>query len=791
MMDGWALNTGSDAWMAVAVLLVALVFLGRSYLRSPLRGGKRWIALLSKTVVFGLLALLLLDPIRTREIPKKGGNDLVVLADNGAGLGVIDPSTKKPLGEAGRTTLAMQGDQQPEWLKGLSDVFRVQSYLFDDRLHETTDFSKLKYDGLRSTLGGSLESVLQRYEKRPLAATLLFTDGNATDMAVVEKMLAKKPGAPIYPVAVGATNAPKDIALTDINITQTPFEDSPVTLDARIIAQGFNDEELSLLIRDETGKTVHKEKHRLGHDESSYTFHAHFRPAKSGLSFYKVAVLPSAQEGLIGDTAKLKEASIEATLDNNERAVAVDRRKGPYRVLYVSGRPNWEYKFLRRALEPDTEVQVVGLIRIAKREPKFEWRGRAGETSNPLFRGFKSDVPEEAQRYDQPVLIRLGIEDKKELSEGFPKTAEDLFSAYRAVIIDDVEAGFFTHEQMDLLERYVSLRGASLLLLGGQESFQLGGYENTPVGRMSPVYLDRVSKRAPIEDARFNLTREGWLEPWMRLRNQESEEQARLANMPAFYTVNPVMAIKPGASVLATVVDASRTAHPAWVMHHYGSGRVAAVTVGDVWRWGMRDPESRTDMEKAWRQLVRSLVVDVPDRVELQANVESAGSHDLVRLQARVKDRAFRGMEDAMVKMAVTEPDGSKTDMVAEPSATEAGLFEAPMHANKSGTYRIKTEVKDSEGKTVGERETGVALNPLEDELKSLSVNRDVLEKIAKWSGGKVITVEELPAFVKSLPDTKLPMMETRSDPLWHSPWVLILLVVMLGIEWALRRRWV
>ena len=791
MMDGWVLNAGSDAWMAGAVLVLALIFLAWSYTRSPLRGWKRLVALLCKTLVFALLALLLLDPIKTSEIPKKGANDLVILADNSAGLGVVDPVSKNMLGEPGRAALMTRGGQQPAWLKGLGDIFRVQGYLFDDRLHETPDFAKLNFDGQRSTLGGSLESVLQRYEKRPLAATLLFTDGNATDMAALEKLLAKKPGSPVYPVMIGATKAPRDLALTETNVTQTPFEDSPVTLDAKITSQGFGDEELSLLIRDEAGKTVHKELHRLGHEETSYTFHAHFRPAKSGLSFYRVAILPTSQEASIADAAKLKAGSKEATLDNNERVVVVDRRKGPYRVLYVSGRPNWEYKFLRRALEPDTDVNLVGLVRIAKREPKFEWRGRTGETSNPLFRGFKSDVPEEAQRYDQPVLIRLGIDDKKELSEGFPKTAEELFSTYRAVIIDDLEAGFFTHEQMDLLERYVSLRGASLLLLGGQESFQLGGYETTPIGRMSPVYLDRVSRSAPIEDARFNLTREGWLEPWMRLRNQESEEQARLANMPAFFSVNPVMAIKPGASVLATVVDASRTAHPAWVTQHYGSGRVAAVTVGDVWRWGMRDPESRADMEKAWRQLVRSLVVDVPDRVELLSNVESAGSHDLVKLQTRVKDKAFRGMEDALVKLIVTEPDGAKNTLVAEPSSAEAGLFDAPLHASRGGAYRIKAEVKDSEGKAVGESETGIALNPLADELKSLVVNRDVLEKIAKWSGGKVIAVGELPALVKTLPDIKLPIMETRSDPLWHSPWLLLLLVAMLGIEWALRRRWV
>ena len=48
-----------------------------------------------------------------------------------------------------------------------------------------------------------------------------------------------------------------------------------------------------------------------------------------------------------------------------------------------------EFKFLNRALSQDGQLDLVGLIRIANREAKFDFRGREGETSNSLFRGFK------------------------------------------------------------------------------------------------------------------------------------------------------------------------------------------------------------------------------------------------------------------------------------------------------------------------------------------------------------------------------------------------------------------
>lgn len=219
-------------------------------------------------------------------------------------------------------------------------------------------------------------------------------------------------------------------------------------------------------------------------DAKKVVFRFQLRPEKTGVVFYRLVV------GAKSGTAP------EMTMANNESIVTVDRGKGPYRVLYVSGRPNWEYKFLRRALDGEEQTQLVALIRIAKREPKFEFRGRAGESSNPLFRGFGNQSKEEIERYDQPVMVRLGTEDANELAGGFPKTAEELFR-YRAIIIDDVEAEFFTAAQMSLLQKFVSERGAGFLMLGGAESFGDGNYARTAIGEMLPVYSTRRRLRTP------------------------------------------------------------------------------------------------------------------------------------------------------------------------------------------------------------------------------------------------------------------------------------------------------
>src|SRR6188508_1244257 len=160
---------------------------------------------------------------------------------------------------------------------------------------------------------------------------VLFTDGNATDAAKLEALLATQPKAPIYPVVLGLSEAPRDIALQSVDVTQTPFADSPVAMTARVAATGFADQEISLVIRDEAGKTIQTEKHRLGKDESTHTFQMRFRPEKMGLSFFDVWAVPTAAVKDLDAVEKFAASSGELTMENNRRVLAVDRRTGPYR----------------------------------------------------------------------------------------------------------------------------------------------------------------------------------------------------------------------------------------------------------------------------------------------------------------------------------------------------------------------------------------------------------------------------------------------------------------------------
>lgn len=778
-------------WLAAGIMAVALVLLIMGYRRSPLRGWPRLAALGCKAGAWTLLAVLLADPVWSRTQPKTGENEVVIAADNSASLAIAEQAGQTTRATQMKAALGGNDTAPPAWLEELSKMFRVKTQLVGERLQNVADFQGLTHTDQKSELSGALKTLRQNNPGSHLAAVVLISDGNPTDAAAWQSAGR----APVFPVLVGKAAPTPDLALLEPTVTQTPFEDTPVTITLRVLGHGFAGKDVSVSAIDELGKAVVTEKLRLATDGSAQAVRLRVPAVKPGVSFYRLAVMESTLTAKIEGDA-WKTLSSEATLANNERRVAVDRGSGPYRVLYISGRPNWEYKFLRRALAGDSEVQLPSLIRIAKREPKFEWRGRTGETSNPLFRGFGQQG--EAQRYDQPVLIRLGTRDAKELSDGFPKSPEDFFGEYRAIIVDDLEAEFFTQEQMHLIERFVSERGGALLMLGGQESYQAGGYDHTPVGRMLPVYLDRVTQAAPVSDGRFNLTREGWLEPWTRLRTTREDDEQRLTQMPGFYSVNQVFSIKPGASVLATISDQEQTSHPALVAQRFGEGRVGSVMIADLWRWGLKDEEARKDLDRAWRQLLRWLVVDVPDRIEFTATPVG----DRVTLAVRVRDRAFRPQDDAMVKIEVTPTaqnasSPAKTSVLyAEPSLKEAGLFEAEYFTRDPGFYRATATVEKATAdatppsdRAPASKTTGWAYDPGALEFAALAPGRAWMEQVARETGGQVLSLEDLPRLPELLKNIRVPIEETLTQPLWHAPWVFVLMVALLVTEWWLRRK--
>ena len=763
-----ALTFSGGAWALVGVVFAAFGGL-LAYRGHRQRPAAPKLPLALRLIALALLALCLAEPSWTGEEAEPGANIIAVVADTSAGMTIQDTRSTSSRGED-LAALLSDGETEASWLGSISDTFSLRRFTADDRLRRTTDFNNLEFTGTASALGEAINSIQRRFAGRPVAGIVLLTDGNATD-SLDDVDLESLP--PIYPVVIGKGAPEHDLAITATAVSQSSFEDAPLTVRADLAVRGYSGKSITVSLINGNGETVASEQFTPTSSSDLRAVSFLHRPAASGVQFYRVEINSTNPEQDIR----------EATTKNNARLIAVNRDRGPYRILYVCGRPNWEYKFLNRSLASDPELELAAIVRVARREPKFRWRGNGG-TANPLFQGF--DPGDDTAEFDKPVLIRLGIRSDEELAGGFPRQAEDLFG-YHAIVIDDLERDFFTIDQLDLIDTFVARRGGSLLMLGGAESFQSGGYAKTAIAKMLPVHLGNETASPPTPGLQLDLTRDGWLSPWMRLRQTEADERQRLAGMAPFKSLNLAAGIKPGASILATATDAKNgSRHPALVAQRFGKGRSAALLIADFWRWGFSVPENSADMEKAWRQLARWLVADVPEQVSVKLEAASNGA---VKAVIKTYDDTYTPLADARVTLTLEAGDAAPVELNARPSDTEAGVFEATFLPGPTGTTLVRASVTTPSGETVGEATDGWAENAAADEFKRLEPNRALLESLASATGGEVLAPGDLKKFAQRLPTLDVPETRTRTRALWHTPFLFLLVLGCFAAEWILRRR--
>lgn len=806
------LIVGAPDWVVPAAILAAIVvaIVVWNYLRGRVGGGIAWIAGALKIVAVALIAFCLLEPLRSGERPRPQANVMPIMVDNSISMTLADDPGGTTRGEQ----VAAMVDPESAWRTRLEQDFDVRTYQFDARLRATDDFETLRFDGVGSTLGGSLQSLAERFTGRPVGGALLFTDGNATDEVEWSEL-----GFPVYPVVADANRDLRDLRIDDVSIRQTDFESAPVTINVSLAQQGLDRQETRVRLTDLNSERVIEERSVTlpTGDNVPEPIRFRFRPEGPGIGFFRVDAFLSQEKETFDDG----ETESEATLANNSRQLAVERASGPYRILYVAGRPNWEFKFLRRSLDEDAEVQLVGLLRIAKEEPKFSFRDRGVNTTNPLFAGLGDDEEEAAEQYDEPVIVRLGVRESEELSDGFPLAAEELF-AYHGLILDDLEPEFFTQDQMLLIRRFVAARGGGLLMLGGKESYAGKRFGDSPLGELSPAYAASSADANPSGEYRLELTREGMLQPWVRLRETEAAEAKRLEGMPPFLSVNALGSLKPGASLLATARDLDGREAIALAAQRFGKGRAAAMPITDLWRWSMRrelpssqigigsrsgavirsgrgpadeadpanaDHESfaRNDPAQAWRQIVHWLVNEVPRRAEVRVDTPPDPGKP-VRIVATARDEAYLPLDNARVRLHVTPLGGEPFTLRAEPIGDQPGVYQASYWAPEMGCYRVEAEIDAPDGSEVGTAVSGWSSDPSAAEFRSLRVDRERLARIAEQTGGELVSAAQIDAFVEDLPNRKVPMTETWVYPVWHHTWVMLAAMLCLCGEWGLRR---
>jgi hypothetical protein len=184
-------------------------------------------------------------------------------------------------------------------------------------------------------------------------------------------------------------------------------------------------------------------------------------------------------------------------------------------------------------------------------------------------------------------------------------------------------------------------------------------------------------------------------------------------------------------------------------------------------------------------------VADVPGRVSVEVLPDSADGEPRSRVRVQVRDASFQPVDQAVVSLDV-QPMGGLTNSplhLEADAANEAGVYETAYSPREAGGYRVDVQAAEPTGLAAGRGSAGFTSDPESEEFRSLNANRPLLADLSQKTGGAMVELKDLDELEQQIRQRPAPFMEPVTRMLWHRPLLLIAALLLLGIEWALRRR--
>jgi hypothetical protein len=639
-------------------------------------------------------------------------------------------------------------------LSSLRERFQVRLFRFGATAQRLGDSTALGFNDNETRLGDALEAARRELETLPVSGLVLLTDGadNARTPIADELLSLRAKSVPVFTVGIGAERFDKDIELRRVESAHTVLKGSTLMADLLVRQRGYAGATVPLLIED-GGRVVASTQIVM--------------PADGDVAPARVQVKMN-EAGARTLTFRVPRQPGEQVTQNNSQQTVVHVRDAREKILYVEGEPRYEMRFIRAAVEADSNLQLVALQRTA--EGKF---------------------------------LRLGVDGPDELRAGFPTTRAELYR-YRAIVLGSIEASFFTHDQLAMLADFVSVRGGGLLMLGGRRAFAEGGYAGTPVAEVMPVVVEGPAvpdSLTFLADLGASLSPAGQNHAVAQVTGDPSKVTEKWKTLPWVTSVNRIRRVKPGAvtlivgrkPALGRAGDPGETLNsyeqPILVYQRYGRGISIALPIQDSWTWKMDAavPVDDPTFATFWRQLLRWLTSDVPTRVTVRATPDQVNPRSPVELRAEVSDSSFLRLNDADVVAHVLSPSRVSRDIPLEWAVDRDGEYRATFAPEEPGVHLVRIEAKAKNG-AVASDSTYVRVAELNAEFVDAEMRAALLKRIADETGGRYYTPPTVGTLAADIAMSKRGVTVVNEMDLWDMPINFLLLVALVSAEWGYRK---
>lgn len=767
------LLSGPPLWVTVLVLVPAiLLVVGYVYRREAASASSRarvGLAML-RIAALVLVLLVLFQPVNRSQVFSETRSLVAFLLDESASMDRKEEYESElasrleqaagltvPVDQVTRTQLVREvlTHAQPPLLDRLREKVDLSLVGFAVANRPIAGVDELVGGGEATAIGDAVIGALNDLRHRNLSSIVLITDGQSNrgrDLLEVARLAAAE-GIPIHAVGVGNPSRPRNVAVLETVAPDVALVHDEVAVEVTLAAEGYDGEPAEVVIKDTgTGEELAQSSFTLSRGGGQQTETAYFKPEREGEYVLEISIPPRAGEQFVDDNRRVHHLRVEPEV---------------VKVLYVEGRPRWEYRFLKALLlrEENFKTQIWGT-----------W--------------IDSDVIQDSTD-GVPALTR------------FPPTAQDLFQ-YDVLILGDVapdmiDASLSRSTTEDLLreiKQFVEVGGGLIMVCGDLETPR--SYRDTQVADVLAVEIGSPEEQdAENQDRRpFRPHLPDPLQPHGIVRMEKDLElNRRLLEDPEvglaplrWYA--PVRRAKPGAEIiLQHPYNANRYGpHVLMAATQYGDGRTLFVGFDETWLW--RKPYEDRFTERFWRAAIRHVAIGKlrrsDKRFDLRTDKERYNLGELMELSLRLLDANFNPSQAENALIHMQREDEPVEDLLAY--RQDLGMYERTVRADFAGTYRFWVEDASQGDKKLSQRTVEVAVPRLE--LLNPSLDQERLQSVASLTSGRYLGLHEahqLADFVQG--EARRIPIRTEQKDLWDRWEVLAALMGFLILEWAVRKR--
>lgn len=613
----------------------------------------------------------------------------------------------------------------------------------------------------RSSLVTAMSYAATADASSPLLAVVLLTDGcdnGGGDPIIAAEQLAQT-SIPVYPVLLGSDRQPKDLRIAALDYPQSPFKDDVALLKATLGTSGFEGAEITVVLEREGD-----EENRLSRTitPTGASTQVEFPMKTESLGRHRYTLRTGVRPGETRD-------------DNNEKLFVVNVVDDKVRVLLVEGEARWEFRFIDNALKRDERVDIAQVV------------------------------------FQQPylgVLPESFFPRRLELPQGDDDLGSSPFFDPDLVILGDVSPDDMPQLGWELLERFVSEAGGTLVLLAGKQHFPLAHNSSIvdrllPLSAIRPISITDRSATAPpsMRGFRLQLTPDGEAKTFLHF-DDDSEQNRNIWQQLPGHSWGLVGEVKPGATVFAQAggthefqgYDDSQP--PPLIVHQrYGFGQVLWIGIDSTWRWRHRTGDKYH--HRFWGQLGRwaaeikatagnELVNFGPETSEIEVGQDAV-------IRARWPGSTLQEFPNLRSKAEVfqTGPSASSipfTTIELKPRESRKVVHEGRAVSLPVGEYVIKLAVEGADVET-GDISAALSVsNPSTPELDDVTANHSLLAEIANASAGRLLLPDQLERLSELFRDPQVVSSQETETKLWSHWLVFMLFLLLMTSEWIIRR---